>query len=201
MVHWKCHSRTMPDQAALFADRRHDSGGKVRIRLKPGVSGSATFAGPGDCYRLRLERRSRAFERTVGFCWMNPSCAGAHWDDPTVAKGWRYATAWDFGRMLVVNSYAYCRTDQTMLHEVADPVGPGNDDAILSAALECDLFVMGYGTPRLPELRARGPAVARMLRAAGIPLHVHALSRDGVPIHPRMHPERVPPVLWEGPDA
>jgi hypothetical protein len=119
----------------------------------------------------------------------------------TVAKGWRYARAWGFGRMLVVNVHAYCRTDQTQLHEVADPIGPGNDAMILCTARECNLFVMGYGTPKLPQLRQRGPTVARMLIASGIKLHVHALSKDGAPIHPRMHPEKKRPVPWGGPDA
>lgn len=188
-----------PANYGLFPDARHDSGGKVRIRLKPGVIGSAVFTGPGDCYRLRLDRTLGATSGAVCFCWMNPSTAGAHWDDPTVAKGWRYAQAWGYGRMIVVNSFAYCRTDQAALTEVADQIGPGNDEAILAAARESDLFVIGYGTPKVPQLRMRGAEVARMLLGNGIKLYVHALSRDGVPIHPRMHPERVRPIPWDGP--
>lgn len=189
---------------------KHDSGGKVRIRLKPGVIGFAVFLGPNDCYRYLLERQLdqfriafKAVERsagTVGFCWMNPSCAGGEWDDPTVAKGWRYASAWGYGRMLVVNAHAYCRTDQSKLSEIPDPIGPENDKYILEAAKQCDLFVIGYGTPQIKTLQQRGPEVARMLIANGIKLHVHALSKAGVPIHPRMHPEGVRPIPWGGPD-
>jgi hypothetical protein len=185
----------------LFPDARHCAGGQIKIAVRPGVIGQAIFGGPGDCYRYLLERRlaTPVTGRTVMFLWMNPSTAEHHVDDPTVAKGWRYALSWGFDRMLVGNVDAYRCTDQRRLVEVADPQGPDNLGHLIAMARQAVTVVVGYGTPRVPQVRAHGPLVARALLEAGIALHVLRLSKEGVPVHPLYLPGDLRPVPWSGP--
>src|SRR5690606_4111055 len=55
--------------------------------------------------------------------------------DPTVERTLRFARAWGCGASEVVNVFALRSTDPAGLRQVDDPVGPGNDEAILAAAL------------------------------------------------------------------
>jgi hypothetical protein len=185
----------------LFPTAEHQVGGLRSLPLPPGVTGSAIFGGPGDCYRYLLEFSRPAARRTVMFGMMNPSTAVARAFDPSVAKVWRYAESWGFDRTLISNMHAYRATDQMRLAEVADPVGPDNDRYLLDMALQVDLVVMAYGTPRIPALRARGPQVAAMLRAAGVQLYVLELSSAGVPKHPLYLRGDLKPKIWEVPNG
>jgi hypothetical protein len=67
--------------------------------------------------------------------------------------------------------------------EVADPVGPGNDAAILRYATGASLVVVGWGKPPEP-LKARGAALAARLRAAGVEPLCFKVNGDGSPKHP-----------------
>jgi hypothetical protein len=180
---------------------RHSAGGKVSIALPPGIVGHAVFGGPLDCYRYELGRRiaDAANPRTAMFLWMNPSTAEVEWNDPTVAKGWRFTLRWGFQRMLVGNADAYRATDQAELARVADPMGPDNLEHLLAMARQSEIVVVGYGTPKVKAVRDHGPRAARALLDAGIKLHVLRLSKDGIPCHPLYLPENLVPVPWAGP--
>lgn len=190
--------------ADLFADPAapaHDPGGKRLLALPPGTEGSAVFDGPGDCYRYRLRRVWDARKPAAMFLMMNPSTAIPQFDDPSVAKCGRFARKWGYGSLLVGNTFAYRCTDQTRLTEVDDPVGPGNDAALLAMAREAEVLVCAWGKPKVPSLRARGLVVARMLVEAGIALHVLELSLDGTPKHPLYINEKTVPQAWTPPSA
>lgn len=174
----------------------HDPGGKVRIALADGVESSAIFGGDNHEYRYRLVRVWSGDANPALFVGMNPSTADADADDPTVAKCCRFARKWGYGSLIMANVYAWRATDQAALARVADPIGPENDKWISVAAREAGVIVMAYGTPKVPALRQRGPAVARMLAAAGHPLHVLRLSKDGRPVHPLYLPESLTPTPW-----
>ncbi|MBX9594697.1 MAG: DUF1643 domain-containing protein, partial [Roseomonas sp.] len=161
----------------------------------------AVFGGPGDCYRYLLGREWDAAKPTVLFDMMNPSTARADVDDATIAKVTKFARRWDFGRLLIGNVHAYRCTDQARLAETPDPVGPENDAHLLAMAAEAKLIIMAYGTPKIAALRARGPAVARMLEAAGHRLHALRVSTAGVPWHPLYLPDDTHPAPWTAPHA
>ena len=100
--------------------------------------------------------------------------------------------------MHVGNTFAYRATDQSRLAEIPDPVGPDNDLHLLAMAAESALVVFAYGQPKHRTLRARGPAVARLLRdQVGVCLHVLRLSKNGTPYHPLYLPETLQPVVWK----
>ncbi|MBE9605647.1 DUF1643 domain-containing protein [Acetobacteraceae bacterium H6797] len=186
----------MTDLSAAKSVAAHDPGGKRLLALPPGTEGSAVFDGPGDCYRYRLLRRWDAAKPVAMFLMMNPSTAIPKFDDPSVAKCGRFARKWGYGSLLVGNTFAYRCTDQMRLMEVPDPVGPGNDAALLAMAREASVVVCAWGKPKIPPLRARGLEVAKMLTAAGIQLHVLELSLDGTPKHPLYINEKTQPQPW-----
>lgn len=186
----------------LFGEAAHDPGGAVVLPLPAGVFGEAVYDGPGDCYRYTASYTQSLAQvtRTLMLCMMNPSMAGAHCFDPTVAKVWGIGRRLGFNRLLVGNAHAYRAKDQNRLLEIEDPIGPKNDEHLLAMAGAADFIIMAYGTPRAPKLRDRGPAVARMFIANGYSLHAFKLSKNGVPFHPLYLPNNIEPKAWDGPD-
>lgn len=181
----------------------HDVGTCALFPLAPDVRGCAEFDPGQDCYRYLLERLWDAARLTALVVMMNPSGANSLLDDRTVQGITRKVRLWDwrgvphaFGRLLVGNTFAYRHKDQRALLGVDDPIGPGNDAALLRMAAEAALVVFAYGTPHA-RLRQRGPAVARMLMAQGVVPHVLRLSGQGVPCHPLYLPDDLAPMPWQ----
>ena len=174
----------------------HDPGGKIKIALPLWIHGAAVFGGPAEMYRFELSRVWNAQLPVLLMIGMNPSVASPYFDDPTAFKGRRYAEDWGFGTLLIGNVFAYRATDQKRLLKISDPVGPENDAHLLAMADRADLILFAYGSPHL-SLRYRGPQVARMLADKHTKkMHVLALSKDGVPKHPRYLKGTLTPVPW-----
>ena len=77
---------------------------------------------------------------------------------------------------------------------MADPVGPDNDAAILTAA-RGGLFLCCWGSySKALGMRSRAEAVCSMLSAAGVELHCLRLNADGSPEHTLMLPYGLRPV-------
>ena len=142
--------------------------------------GNATFS-PCGAYRYSLTRGWDSGKPAVNFLMLNPSTADAEQDDPTVARCSERARRLGHGGLEVVNLFALRSTDPKALYGHADPVGPENDSAILSAAEQGNV-VCAWGNRG--ELRGRDKAVLRLLRAAGLPVLALKVSKDGHPSHP-----------------
>ncbi|MBS7790534.1 DUF1643 domain-containing protein [Roseococcus sp. SDR] len=165
----------------------HDPGGKVRLRLASDIVSAAAFS---ECRRWRwwLERRwdgqpigTPGFGVVIG---MNPSTADLDADDPTVAGCiWRARHRWGLPGLVMLNAFAYRATDKKRLLEVDDPVGAENDATILHYARGAPLVVVAWGQPPKP-LMGRGPALAALLRGAGITPMCFGTNNDGSPKHP-----------------
>ena len=171
----------------------HDPGGRVSLKIAD--DGSAVFGGENDCYRYSLTRTWNSSKQTVLVVMMNPSTASASADDPTVAKITRMAKRWHneaYGRLLVGNTFAYRVTDQSRLLEVADPIGPENNEWLMYMAGSASLVVLAYGTPKHKELRERGIEVAKLLKP--FQPHFLKLSKNNIPYHPLYLPESTVPV-------
>jgi hypothetical protein len=97
--------------------------------------------------------------------------------DPTCARA-RLRRAWGYGALIVTNIFGWRSTDPQALKRVRDPVGEGNDAAILRAAEEADLVVCAWGNHGLERSRQ----VRELLK--GIDLHVLKITGAGEPGHP-----------------
>ncbi|MGR3570595.1 DUF1643 domain-containing protein [Brevirhabdus sp.] len=170
----------------------------TRTHQKEDAASTAVYS---DCerYRYSLTRIWDPDERRVHFVMLNPSTATEIQNDPTVERCERRARALGYGAFCVTNIFAWRDTDPRAMRRAADPVGPGNDAAILAAADWADATVCAWGTHGAHL--DRGPQVETLLRGAQIPLSHLGLSREGHPRHPLYIAYAVQPRRWDEPAA
>lgn len=130
----------------------------------------------------------------ANFLMLNPSTADETVLDPTCARARDYAERWGFGTLLVTNVFAWRATDPQELKAVPDPVGRGNDAALLRAAGMARLVVCAWGNHGA-HLKRSGEVV-RLLENAGIALQVLRLNANGEPTHPLYLPRGLRPCPW-----
>lgn len=160
------------------------------------IARSAAGARFSSCRRWRtLLWRRWSDAPAANFVMLNPSTADEAQLDPTCARARRYAEVWGYGALIVTNIFAWRATDPARLKATDDPVGQGNDRAILAAAREAKLVVCAWGNHA--ALRDRGAAVASMLRQAGARLHALRITAAGEPSHPLYLPGALKPLRWE----
>lgn len=164
-------------------------------------------------FRYSLVRRW-ADGPTATFVMLNPSTADEKSNDPTVAKCVKFAQSWrykqavglfgdsskppefrPYGRLVVVNIFAWRATDPEELYRVPDPVGPANDSAIIEACLRSELVVCAWG--RHGALRDRGLEVFNMLSTLNVGPFCLRQNKDGSPEHPLYVPLATVPIPFE----
>jgi len=155
--------------------------------------GTATYS-PDMLYRFRLSRVWDASLPRCVFLMLNPSMATEEVLDPTVIRCMRAAERWGFGAGEVVNLFSYRATDPSQLRKVDEPIGAGNDQAILAAATASDLFIVAWGVHG--AFKARERTVVSQLKKAGIGLHCLGVTKSGAPHHPLYLPSTVTPEIW-----
>lgn len=129
-------------------------------------------------YRYRLWRVWNY--KKPGLCWilLNPSTADAQSDDPTIRRCINFAASWGYGGIHVVNLFALRATDPREISKVEEPVGPGNDEVILSYAYWP--IIAGWGSHG--SLLDRDHKVIDMLSGSNI--QCLGFTKDGHPRHP-----------------
>ena len=143
--------------------------------------GSAIFS-PCGKYRYSLLREWDDTLPRVVFLMLNPSTADAEKNDPTVARCVKFAKAWRYGSLEVLNLFAYRSTDPKALYDADDPIGPENNEH-MARVLSSDAFVVcAWGEHGSFGGRYRG--VIEMARRAGKPLHCLCRNQSGHPKHP-----------------
>jgi len=125
---------------------------------------------------------------------LNPSTADAFQLDPTNRRCVGFAQTWGYGSMVTTNIFAFRSTNPDGLRTAKDPVGPDNDEAILTAATSTDLVIAAWGTHG--EFQGRGEAVRDMLTEAGVELHALKLTKAGHPGHPLYVAADTQPMSW-----
>lgn len=133
-------------------------------------------------YRYRLWREWDAARPSCLFVMLNPSTADASKDDPTIRRCLGFARSWGFGRLDVVNLYAYRATEPDELWNAADPIGPRNDVEIGAAMLEAHLIVAAWGANTGPTTGRDEVVLRHAPRFRAI--HHLGLTRGGFPRHP-----------------
>ena len=138
---------------------------------------------PCELFRYRLTR-CWSDGPTVAFIGLNPSTADAFKLDPTITRCVRRADRLGFGRLVMLNLFAYRATDPADMlkrqRSGRDVIGPENDAWIRREATAASAVVCAWGVHGTLERRDRD--VLRLL--GGIKLHCLGKSKDGHPRHP-----------------
>jgi hypothetical protein len=142
---------------------------------------SATFD-PTRTYRYGLTRTWNPDRPRVNFLMLNPSTADAFELDATVRRCVGFARTWGFGSLEVTNIFAFRATDPTVLVAQPEPVGAGNDQAILDAARMADRVVAAWGVRGTH--RGRGDEAAALLSDIGVRPVALGVTKHGHPAHP-----------------
>ena len=149
---------------------------------------SAEFSADGK-YRYRLDRWWGSGPR-VGWLMCNPSRAGAERDDPTVRKCTGFTARWGYLGLTVINHFAWVSPGPESLLQVADPIGPRNDEILAAVAYDVELVVAAWGCDEvMGKMIRKGFDCARALRIvreANPRAEIMCLgtSKWGAPRHP-----------------
>ena len=146
---------------------------------------------PCGAYRYALGRRW-APGPGIAFVLLNPSRADAEASDPTLARCAARARRLGFGALRVVNLFGWRSPDPAALRTVPDPVGPGNDAALLRAADWAGAVLCGWGGGG--ALGGRDATVLRLLGRRRL-WHL-GLTAGGQPRHPLYLRNDVAPQVW-----
>ncbi len=163
----------------------------------PNDSAGAIFS---DCrlYRYRLWRVWDASKPAVAFCMLNPSTADEDHLDPTLKRCLQFAKDWGFGRMDIVNLFAWRSTDPKAMKRTEHPEseldGFKNNNAIADAQAECNQLICAWGVDG--AFCSRGSIVKSFLKARR-PIYHLGLTKEGFPRHPLYTLGDLKPILWE----
>ena len=144
-------------------------------------------------WRYLLWRRWDSSKPAANFLMLNPSTADEHQLDPTCARAKDFAVRWGFGSIFITNIFAWRATDPENMKAVRDPVGRGNDAAIVHAARRAALVVCAWGNHG--GFLGRSAEITGKLRAHNIPLHALRVNAGGEPAHPLYLPGNLKPKL------
>jgi hypothetical protein len=154
------------------------------------MQSGATFD-PTGTYRYHLWREWDRSLPAVTFVMLNPSTAGAECDDPTLRRCLGFARSWGYGRLEVLNLFAYCTTSPSGLLSAADPEGPENRK-----------WLKGLSRSRA-VVAAWGNVVPRLVRQFPVgkhpPMRCLGTTALGQPRHPLYVPADQPLVPWQAP--
>ena len=147
-------------------------------------------------WRTLLWRRWDARRPVANFIMLNPSTADEMKLDPSCTRARRYAERWGYGALLVTNIFSYRETSPEKMKAAKDPVGRGNDAAILEAARAAQLVVCAWGNHG--EFLGRSAQVLKMLSEKKIQTHALRVTALGEPSHPLYLPSSLRPATFSG---
>ena len=106
------------------------------------MQGGAVITGN---YRYLLWREWDTQNKTVSFIMLNPSRADAQTNDPTITRCINFARSWGYGRLEVVNLFAYRTHKPSLLKQAIEPIGKDNDSYILESVGKSDRVILAWG--------------------------------------------------------
>ena len=165
----------------------------IRSHTKGDAPSTAVYSAC-ERYRYALTRVWTPDAPRVLFIMLNPSTATEVQNDPTVERCERRARALGYGGFRVTNIFAWRDTDPRAMRAAPDPVGPGNDAALIEGCSWADAIIAAWGTHG--EHLSRGTEVEALLRATGRPVHHLGLTQKGHPKHPLYIPYAQQPEPW-----
>ena len=151
----------------------------------------ATFS-PCRRWRYLLWRRWDEAKPVANFLMLNPSTADEVKLDPTCSRARDYAERWGYGALIVTNIFSFRNTNPYQMKAAKDPVGPGNDAAIVRAAKESAIVVCAWGNHG--TFLDRSSKVRALLKE--VKLHALRINANGEPAHPLYLPGKLKPISW-----
>jgi hypothetical protein len=142
-------------------------------------------------WRYLLWRQWDPARPVANFLMLNPSTADEVKLDPSCTRARLYAERWGYGALIVTNIFGWRATDPDDMKAARDPVGRGNDRAIVQAAHESAIVVCAWGNHGAHL--GRSEKVVRLLRQARVPLHALRMNGAGEPAHPLYLPGALKP--------
>jgi len=142
-------------------------------------------------WRYLLWRRWDPRRPVANFLMLNPSTADEFKLDPSCTRARLYAERWGYGALIVTNIFGWRATDPDEMKAARDPVGRGNNRAILRAASESAIVVCAWGNHGAHL--GRSDVVRTLLIKAGIAPHVLRMNGSGEPAHPLYLPGDLEP--------
>lgn len=144
-------------------------------------------------YRYTLVRKSELSQSHPTIVWLmlNPSTADWSKDDPTIRKVIGFSERENYGKIIVVNLFAYRATDPKVVrdhlrHATRNVQGGRNEEAVKEAAQYGHALVCAWGTQPWAQPQAR--RVMGWLQDLSKPVYMYCLGRNknGSPLHPLM---------------
>jgi len=160
------------------------------------IQNDALFS-PCGLYRWWLTRKINKGRKSLIFIGLNPSKADSHIDDQALRRLVSSCRRWNYGSLIVVNLFGRVSKSPLILHRCLDPVGEGNDFALLRF-MDCwsndpnvDLW-LGWGNKGC--LLNRNVSFLKMLKPYALQRHlsfpeesgpqVIGLTKSSQPRHP-----------------
>lgn len=187
----------MTADSFIVLPEAHDPGGKVRLRIQPGVSGDAVFSACGR-YRTVLRRwwgdPSGPYVLWVA---MNPSTASYDVDDPTIRKEMKFTRRDGYSVFVKVNVMDYRATNpKDLLAPGVEPCSPDNLPTIAQLSRNAASIIMAFGTLK-PRHRVYAAQATRAILATGKTPMCLGTSKDGSPLHPLYQLDETAYVQWD----
>jgi hypothetical protein len=134
-------------------------------------------------YRYVLWRVWDPAKRSVAFVMLNPSNADEARNDPTVHRCVKFAAAWGYGGLRIVNLFACRSSDPAEIDRIDNPEGdPENLGWVLEECGRAALVICAWGAHG--DKRERAARVIRELKNANIALGCLGTTKNGAPTHP-----------------
>jgi len=147
---------------------------------------------PCGTYRYALWRIWSRYLPLLMVTGLNPSRAGAVDNDNTIVRCVGYATAWNFGGLLMGNLFGFVDTYQSNLRNAPDRIGPANDLWLMRMRDAAGLHLAAWGIHG--ELDLNRVAVVRAMFPT---LYTLGFTQNGQPKHPLRLAKTLQPILWE----
>jgi len=134
------------------------------------------------------DSRTRTKPSRIAWIGLNPSTADEMNLDQTLATVRRYSREWGFSEVVMLNLFAFRATDPRDLKRATDPIGPDNDEHLLTEVRNVDRVIACWGGQG--RFLERDRQVSDLLKVS---FECLLRNRTGAPHHPLYLKSRIRP--------
>jgi hypothetical protein len=153
-------------------------------------------------YRYLLWREWNSNSKTISFIMLNPSRADAQINDPTITRCINFAKSWGYGRLEVVNLFAYRTSKPLLLKQAVEPIGKDNaprsgslrDRYIVESVAKSDRVILAWGNHG--TWKKQDLYTLELLKNC-INLYSLGITKKGCPRHPLYLRSTIKPQIFD----